>query len=121
MLVRRDVLSKKGKLSPAERKEMEDHVSQSVAILGQLDFDLPVVDVIRQMYERVDGSGHPYGLKGEEMNEMAKVLGACDAYVAMTSDRAHRKALGRDEALRAMGSGAFGREIVGAIRAVERK
>lgn len=121
MLVRRDVLSKKGKLSANERREMEDHVSQAVAILGQLDFDLPVVDVIRQMYERVDGSGHPYGLKGDQMNEMAKVLGACDAYVAMTSDRAHRKALGRDDALRAMGGGAFGREIVGAIRAVERK
>jgi|GEM_PF-1259522 len=118
LLVPGYVLVKKGRLTTAERKDVEDHVQQAVTILGDLEFDLPIVPVISQMYERVDGSGHPLGLKGPQMSRMSKVLGACDAYVAMTSDRAHRKAMSKADALGLMKNGAFEDEVVKAIRKV---
>ncbi|RYG58991.1 MAG: hypothetical protein EON60_11775 [Alphaproteobacteria bacterium] len=116
LLVPRGVLVKKGKLTDGERKELESHIDQAIGILGDLEFDLPIVPIISQMYEREDGSGHPQGLKGNQMARMSKVLAACDAFVAMTSDRAHRKAMTKSEALKVMGGGAFANEVVGAIK-----
>lgn len=116
LLVPRNVLVKKAKLSGAERRDLEGHISQAIGILGDLDFDLPIVPVISQMYEREDGSGHPHGLKGNEISVMGKVLGACDAYVAMTSERAHRKALSKEQALKSLEGGAFSKDVVSAIR-----
>ncbi len=116
MLVPRGVLSKKSKLSDAERAELEQHINQAVEILGDIEFDLPIVPVISQMYERIDGTGHPLGLKAAQLSRMAKVLGACDAFVAMTSDRAHRKAMTKAEALKAMNGGAFDADVVAALK-----
>ncbi len=116
MLVPQAMMAKKGKLTEAERQALEDHINQAVAVLGDIEFDLPIMPVISQMYEREDGSGHPLGLKAEKINRMAKVLGACDAYVAMTSDRAHRKALTKSEALKIMSGGAFSPDITAAIK-----
>lgn len=116
LLVPRGVLAKKGKLNEAERSELEEHINQAVTILGDIEFDLPIVPIISQMYEREDGSGHPQGLKGNQISRMAKVLGACDAYVAMTSDRSHRKAMSKGEAIKAMSNGSFEDDVVGAIK-----
>jgi len=116
ILVSQGVLTKKGKLTEAERGQMEQHITQAIAVLGDIDFDLPIMPVISQMYEREDGSGHPLGVRAEKISRMAKVLGACDAFVAMTSDRAHRKALTKAEALKAMSSGAFAPEVTAAIK-----
>ena len=116
LLVPRDVLAKKGKLSDKERAELEQHINQAVEILGDIEFDLPIMPVISQMYERVDGSGHPMGLVDTQLSRMAKVLGACDAFVAMTSDRAHRKAMTKAEALKAMSGGAFATDVVSSLK-----
>lgn len=116
LLVPQNVLGKKGKLTDAERQTLEDHINQAVAVLGDIEFDLPIMPVISQMYEREDGTGHPLGLTSERIVHMAKVLGACDAFVAMTSDRAHRKALTKAEALKAMNSGAFAAHVTAAIK-----
>lgn len=116
MLVPQGMLTKKGKLTDAERQTLEDHINQAVAVLGDIEFDLPIMPVISQMYEREDGTGHPLGLTAEKITRMAKVLGACDAFVAMTSDRAHRKALTKAEALKAMSGGAFAPDVTAAIK-----
>jgi hypothetical protein len=121
LLVPRGVLTKKGKLTPAERSDLEGHINQAIAILGDLEFDLPIVPVISQMYEREDGSGHPLGLKGAQISRMSQVLGACDAFVAMTSERPHRKALTKAEALKAMHGGALAGDVVGAIKKMDVK
>lgn len=119
LLVPRGVLAKKAKLTGAERNELETHINQAVMILGDIEFDLPIVPVISQIYEREDGSGHPLGLKGDQISRMGKVLGACDAYVAMTSERAHRKAMTKAEALKAMNNGTFDEGVVGAIKGLK--
>jgi hypothetical protein len=120
LLVPRGVLAKKGKLSPAERKELEGHIDHAMRILGDLEFDLPIVPVISQMYEREDGTGHPLGLKAHQINRMGKVLGACDAFIAMISERAHRKAMTKGEALKSMGGGKFSDDVVGAIKKADK-
>ena len=120
LLVPREILGKKGQYSAAEREAMQSHMTQALAILGDLDFDLPIVPVIAQMYERVDGSGFPRALVGHQMHKMAKVLGAADAYTAMTSDRVHRKALSKVVALEQMSGGGFDERVLEAVKAVAR-
>lgn len=118
LMIPRDMLLKKGQYTPAEREAMRQHMAQALAILGDLDFDLPIVPVIGQMYERVDGSGYPHQLLGHQMHTMAKILGTADAYAAMTADRAHRKALSKAEALKQMAGGAYDAEVLAALKAV---
>lgn len=120
LLVPRDILSKTGKLSPDERKMMEVEIAKSHGILADLDFDLPIVAVIGQMYERADGSGYPEGLKGDQISRMARVLGAVDAYVAMTADRSYRKALTPSAAQKAMlENGKFDASVVAALKGLK--
>ncbi|MFZ2587475.1 MAG: HD domain-containing phosphohydrolase [Alphaproteobacteria bacterium] len=102
LLIPRDLMAKKGKLTPAERRDLQTHIENAQTILGELDFDLPVVAVINQMYERMDGSGYPMGLAGDTIHRMARVLGAADAFIAMTSARSHRAAMADDMALASM-------------------
>lgn len=116
LLVPRDLLVKKGKLTVQERKDLEGHVQRAQDVLGALEFDLPVVPVIRQMYERVDGSGHPLGLKGPEIHHMAKVLGAADAYCALTSERSHRTALNHEDAMATMAKGGFDKDVLATLK-----
>lgn len=120
LLVPNQMLGQKGSFSTAERAALQQHINQALTILGDLDFDLPIVPVIVQMYERVDGSGYPRQLLGHQMHRMAKVLGAADAFAAMTADRAHRKALTKAEALKLMTTGAFDPDVLATLRAVAR-
>ena len=120
LFVPRDILAKAGKLLPQERKEMEIEIAKSHGILADLDFDLPIVEVIGQMYERADGSGYPEGLKDAQISRMARVLGAVDAYVAMTADRSYRKAMTPAAAQKAMlESGKFDPEAVAALKGLK--
>jgi HD-GYP domain-containing protein (c-di-GMP phosphodiesterase class II) len=118
LLVPREILGKKGQYTPAERAALHSHMQQAITILGDLDFDLPIVPVIGQMYERVNGTGYPHQLLGHQMHQMAKVLGAADAFTAMTADRAHRKALSKTEALKQMAGGAYDDAVLVAIKSV---
>ena len=59
----------------------------------------PVGEIVRSCHERWDGTGYPDGLAGEEIPLAARIVFACDAYNAMTTDRAYRAALRTDEAL----------------------
>jgi hypothetical protein len=117
LLVPRALLGK-GKLTLAEKAALQADISRSVSVLHGIDFDLPVLPVIMQMYERLDGSGHPGKLKGAEISRMGRIIGACDAYVALTSNRAHRKALTPSEALKALHTPAFDDTALEALRDV---
>jgi HD-GYP domain-containing protein (c-di-GMP phosphodiesterase class II) len=118
LLVPRNILAKKGTLTRTERDSLEGHITQAVEILSNLELDLPVAPVIAQMYERSNGKGYPKGLKGTEILPMARVLGAVDAYVALTSERAHRTALTKKAALEALDGGAFDAGVLTALMKV---
>lgn len=87
------LLSKPGKLTDEEFQQMKSHTSLGFQILK----DVPNVPLLSahcayQHHERVDGSGYPRGIDGEEMHEFAKIVGLCDVYDALTTNRAYRKA-----------------------------
>jgi diguanylate cyclase (GGDEF)-like protein len=73
-------------------------------ILEQVSFPYPVAPIVRAHHEKWDGSGYPYGLKGEEIPIGARILSAVDCLDALASNRQYRLALGLEEAMREVAS-----------------
>jgi HD-GYP domain-containing protein (c-di-GMP phosphodiesterase class II) len=94
-----EILTKPGRHTEAEAEVMRAHVTHALEVLGPIDFDLPVARVVGEMYERLDGSGYPRGLRSEEIGLLARILGATDVFCALTEPRAYRDKLGSDRAL----------------------
>jgi len=95
-----DIINKPGPLTDIEMELMKKHPEIGADILAPVEFLKPVRPVVRSAHERWDGRGYPDGLAGEEIPIGARIIFVCDAYHAMTSNRAYRKALPEDEALR---------------------
>ncbi|HKK13932.1 MAG TPA: HD domain-containing phosphohydrolase [Gammaproteobacteria bacterium] len=99
IFVPRAVLTKTEALTDEEQALLRCHVSRSLDILSDLEFDGPVLETIAQMQEHCDGSGHPRGLKGEEILLTARILAVANAFVALVSPRAYRDAVSIERAL----------------------
>ena len=93
-----EILSKPGKLNESETSLIRQHPLAGHEILQGIDFKWPVADIVLQHHERLNGSGYPYGLKGEEILLEAKIIGVADVIEAMASHRPYRPALGIDDA-----------------------
>jgi len=93
------ILSKPGKISRSEFSLIKDHPQTGYDILKDIDFNTPVADIVLQHHERLDGSGYPYGLAGDDILIEAKVIGVADVIEAMASHRPYRPALGIDIAI----------------------
>jgi HD-GYP domain-containing protein (c-di-GMP phosphodiesterase class II) len=99
MFLPRELLTKPEPLTPEEQVLLHSHVQRSVDILKGLDFDGPVITVIAQKNEHVDGSGYPNGLKGGDMLLASRILAVANAFVAMASARAYRAGMPVKETL----------------------
>jgi PAS domain S-box-containing protein len=97
--VPKEIVAKEGRLSPEELRVMQSHVGHAVRILEQVEFGLPVVDAISQMYERLDGSGYPKGLSDGEVSALARVLAVADVFCARIEPRSYRGAITSEETL----------------------
>ena len=86
----RQLLLKTGKLTPAERQFMQRHVQYAAAALQGIDFGLPVLPAIVQMYERLDGSGYPNQLSGDQICFNARILAVANTFVALMRPRSYR-------------------------------
>jgi putative two-component system response regulator len=86
------ILLKPGPLTPEERKIMEQHPLTGERICAPLKSFRRVLPIIRYHHEKLDGSGYPDGLKGEEIPLTARILQTVDVYDALTTDRPYRKA-----------------------------
>jgi len=95
-----EILNKPGRLTEGELALIRTHPSTDHEILKTIDFSCPVADIVAQHHERLDGSGYPAGLGGDEILPEAKILGVADVVEAMSSSRPYRPALGVDEAVR---------------------
>jgi HD-GYP domain-containing protein (c-di-GMP phosphodiesterase class II) len=104
--IRREVLNKPGPLSAAERAEAEQHVLIGERILGPIDYLAPIRPIVRSAHERWDGMGYPDRLAGEDIPLGARIIFACDAYDAMTTDRPYRVAMPESQARRELEAGA---------------
>jgi putative nucleotidyltransferase with HDIG domain len=101
-----ELLRKPGPLTPQEREKMDAHTAIGARMLERIPFLAPVAPLVRAAHERHDGSGYPDGLRGEEIPRGAMVIATCDAFHAMTSDRAYRPAMPREAAIAELHAGA---------------
>ncbi|MGE4296761.1 MAG: HD domain-containing phosphohydrolase [Desulfovibrionaceae bacterium] len=99
MFVEKKILNKPGRLTPEEMAAMQRHVEHAYNILKDIDFELPVMETICQMNERLDGTGYPRRIKGDEIILPARILSVANAFCAMVRPRAYRGAISVDEAL----------------------
>jgi PAS domain S-box-containing protein len=89
----RELLWRPGTLTPAEFELVKTHAERGHEVLRNIEFPWPVADVVRQHHERLDGSGYPRGLKGDEILLEARIVAVADAVEAMLAQRPHRPAL----------------------------
>ncbi|MCF8146749.1 MAG: response regulator [Deltaproteobacteria bacterium] len=94
-----EILSKPIRLSDIEFAFIKTHPQVGYDILKDIDFPWPVAEITYQHHERLDGSGYPRGLKGEEIIPEARIMAVADVVEAMGSHRPYRPALSIDAAL----------------------
>jgi diguanylate cyclase (GGDEF)-like protein/putative nucleotidyltransferase with HDIG domain len=94
------ILTKPGKLTPEEFAKVKVHPLVGAEIVEQMQFPYPVAPIVRAHHEKWDGSGYPYGLKGENIPIGARILSVADCLDAMISDRAYRKGIPIDAAMK---------------------
>jgi len=99
MNVPSDILSKPGELSKMEFELVKTHPQHGYDTIKVMDFPCSVAQAVLQHHERLDGSGYPNQLKGEDTLLEAKILAVADVVEAMVSHRPYRPALGLDKAL----------------------
>ncbi len=88
-----DILFKREKLTEREITEIRKHPLKGAHILSAISMFKEVAPIVKCHHERVDGSGYPGGLKGEEIPFMARIIAVADAFDAMLSDRRYRSRL----------------------------
>lgn len=91
--VPREILQKPGPLTDDEWVTIRHHPVGSAAIVSEVGQLAEVATIVRHHHERIDGSGYPDGLCSDAIPFLARIIAVADAYEAMTSDRAYRKAL----------------------------
>jgi PAS domain S-box-containing protein len=89
----REILWRPGQLSPSEYELVKTHAERGYESLRRVEFPWPVAEVVREHHERLDGSGYPRGLKGEEILLEARIVAVADAAEAMLAPRPQRAAL----------------------------
>jgi PAS domain S-box-containing protein len=94
-----EILSKPGKLSTVEFSFIRTHSQMGYNILKDIEYPWPVADIVLQHHERLDGSGYPNGLKGDDILLETRVIMVADVVEAMVSHRPYRPALGINAAI----------------------
>jgi HD-GYP domain-containing protein (c-di-GMP phosphodiesterase class II) len=118
----KEILNKPAALTRDEFAVMKRHTIEGQQMLDRVGGLLGTVgELVRSCHERWDGTGYPDGLKGKEIPLAARIVFACDAYNAMTTDRVYRAAMSREEALEELVSNAgtqFDPAIITALTSV---
>ena len=94
-----EILSKPVKLTDIERKMIHAHSKVGYDILKSIDFSWPIAQIVLQHHERMDGSGYPHGLGGNELLVQSRIVGVSDVVETMASHRPYRPSIGLDKAL----------------------
>jgi HD-GYP domain-containing protein (c-di-GMP phosphodiesterase class II) len=94
-----EILSRPGRLRAAEYELVKGHSRAGDEIIEGIDFAFPVAKIVLQHHERLDGSGYPDGLRGNEILIGSRIVAVADVVEAMATHRPYRAALGVDAAL----------------------
>lgn len=97
------ILKKEGKLTEVEIETIKKHPEIGAEILGQMGEKYRwLAEAALQIHERSDGSGYPKGLEGEEISELASIIGLIDTYVAMIKKRPYRERFIQTDAIKSI-------------------
>lgn len=102
LLIPESLLLKEKALTKPERDKVQKHVAHSLRIAQYTPQPPRILEAVEKHHERMDGSGYPYGIKGERIPLFSRIIGACDTFTALTSDRPYRAALDNETALSVM-------------------
>jgi len=94
-----EILSKPGKLSDVEFSLIKEHSRKGYEMLKDVESPWPLAEIVYQHHERMDGSGYPRNLKGDEILMEARIMAVADVVEAMASHRPYRPGLGIGAAL----------------------
>ena len=94
-----EILVKPTKLTIKEFELVKEHVDAGYYLLNEISFPWPVANVVLEHHERLDGSGYPKGLKGDEISMGGRIMAVADVVDAMSTHRPYRSGLGIDSAL----------------------
>ena len=89
-----EILTRPGQLNDLEYGIIKSHVQTGYDILNKVEFPWPLADIVMQHHERLDGSGYPNGLNGDEIMFEAKILAVADVFETISSHRPYRPSLG---------------------------
>ncbi|MEI8394659.1 MAG: HD domain-containing phosphohydrolase [Rhodospirillaceae bacterium] len=103
MMIPLDVLNKPGRLDAGELEVMRTHVPVTIEVL-QAGLDIPkgAMIIAAQHHEKLDGTGYPHGLKGKEINELARMAAIVDVFSALTDRRPYKPPMTAENALTIM-------------------
>ncbi|MBF0171050.1 MAG: response regulator [Nitrospinae bacterium] len=95
-----EILNKPGPFDPDEWLVMKEHVTHTIDILrGSADIPADVLEIAWSHHEKLDGTGYPRGLKGDELSPLTRMASIVDAYVALTDRRVYKPAMPPEKAL----------------------
>lgn len=116
-----DLLNKKEQFTEQEYAILQKHITENLQLMQNLDFALPIKNVVNNIYEKCDGTGFPRGLTGSDIPVYAKVITVADAFIALTNARPHRKAFSKREAILEMqkNSQQYDEMILRSLRTIE--
>jgi PAS domain S-box-containing protein len=118
------VLSKPGALSPVERLLINEHARYGFDLLRPMEFLGPIPEIVLQHHERLDASGYPEGIGGDEVMLEARIIGVADVVEAMSAHRPYRPALPFRDALAEVRRGAgkcYDVDVAEALQALWRR
>lgn len=118
-----EILSKPGRLDPEEIALIRRHAQIGYDIVKNIDFGWPIEKIVHQHHERVDGTGYPQGLVGDEISLEARIVAVADVIESMGTNRPYRASLGfqalRDELIAGRGARYDERVVDAAIRILD--
>ncbi|RKX49146.1 MAG: HD-GYP domain-containing protein [Thermotogae bacterium] len=109
-------LAKNGKLNDEEYFIMKRHSEIGAVLVGKIPYLRDLKSVILYHHEKTDGSGYPYGLKGDKIPYLARILAVADVFDALISDRPYRSAMNLENAIKEMEKMPLDQEIVNALK-----
>lgn len=104
LMIPESIILKKSGLSKQESMEIFRHPFYSSEMMKAMNMPERLVQSVVYHHERFDGSGYPNGLKGDEIPVYARIVGLCESYVSLTSEKPYKKALSSDEAIEVLNS-----------------
>ncbi len=119
--VPREVLNKPSRLTDEDWTFIREHPVTGDYIASQFPWPWPIAQIVSQHHERLDGSGYPHGLVGEQIILEARIVAVADVYEAICHRRPYRTALGHDHALNVLLDGSdtlFDAKVIDALIAI---